>query len=163
MASARVLVFLLFVFHLPAARGPGLGRPGQARHLAAAAGAVVAEAADHKRSAFFLFGCAPHPVRHREAGGSVAELPLAHRFHVADVQLRPEVPACRTADVQVLRRYPAAKSVLPHHARDLPAHLVVGLAGDHVVAVATAHPRKLTAVLLSLLRPGRAREIARLA
>jgi hypothetical protein len=50
MASAQVLVFLLFVFHLPAARGPGLDRPGQARHLAAAAaaaGAVVAEAADH--------------------------------------------------------------------------------------------------------------------
>ena len=41
-------------------------------------------------------------------------------------------------------------------------HLVVVLAGDHVVAVAAAHPRKLTAVLLSLLRPGRAREIARL-
>lgn len=50
MASARVLVFLLFVFHLPAARGPGLDWLGQARHLAAAAaaaGAVVAEAADH--------------------------------------------------------------------------------------------------------------------
>jgi hypothetical protein len=50
MAAARVLVFLLFVFHLPAARGPGLDRLGQARHLAAAAaaaGAVVAEAADH--------------------------------------------------------------------------------------------------------------------
>ena len=50
MAWARVLVFLLFVFHLPAARGPGLDWLGQARHLAAAAaaaGAVVAEAADH--------------------------------------------------------------------------------------------------------------------
>ena len=71
MASARVLVFLLFVFQPPAARGPRLDRLGQARHLAAAAaaaGAVVAEAADHKRSAFFLFGRAPHPVRHREAG-----------------------------------------------------------------------------------------------
>ena len=47
---ALVLVFLLFVFHLPAARGPGRDRLGQARHLAAAAAAavaVVAEAADH--------------------------------------------------------------------------------------------------------------------
>ena len=87
---------------------------------------------------------------------------MARRFHVADVQLRPEVPACRTADARVLRRYPAAKSVLPRPARDLAPRLVVALAGDHVVAAATVHPRKLTAVLLSLLRPGRAREIARL-
>ena len=87
---------------------------------------------------------------------------MAHRFHVADVQLRPEATACRTADARVLPRYPAAESVLLHHARDLAPHLVVALAGDHVVAVAAVHSRNLTAVLLSLLRPGRAREIARL-
>jgi len=86
---------------------------------------------------------------------------MAHRFHVADVQLRLEVTVCRTADAQVLPRYPAAKSVLPHHARDLAPHLVVALAGDHVPAAATVHSRYLTAVLTSLLRPGRAREIAR--
>jgi hypothetical protein len=44
MASALVLVFLLFVFHLPAARGLDRDRLRQARHLAAAA---AAEAADH--------------------------------------------------------------------------------------------------------------------
>ena len=71
MASAGVLVLVLFVSHLPAVRVPGLDRLRQARHLAAAAaaaGAVVAEAADHERSAFFLFGRAPHPwLRHQEA------------------------------------------------------------------------------------------------
>ena len=72
VAWAGVLVFLLFVFHLPAARGPGRDRLRQARHLAAAAaaaGAVVAEAAERERPAFFLFGRAPHPwLRHQEAG-----------------------------------------------------------------------------------------------
>jgi hypothetical protein len=61
--------------HLPVARGLGRGdhRLRQARHRAAAAaaaasGAVVAEAADHKRPAFFLFGRAPHLwLRHQEA------------------------------------------------------------------------------------------------
>ena len=87
---------------------------------------------------------------------------MPHRFHVADVQLRPEVAACRTADAQVLPGYPGAESVLPHHARDLAPHQVVALAGDHVPAAATVHSRYLTAVLLLLLRQGRAREIARL-
>jgi hypothetical protein len=41
----------------------------------------------------------------------------------------------------------------------LAAQLVVALAGDRVAAAATLD---LTAVLLSVLRPGRAREIARL-
>ena len=92
----------------------------------------------------------------------VAELRLAHQFHVADVQLRPEVPACRIAEAQVLRSYSAARSVLNRPARDLAPRLVVALAADHVVAVSTVYPRKLTAVSLSLLRPGRVREIARL-
>src|SRR5206468_6333503 len=43
--AAVVEAFLLVAscFHLPAARDPGHDRLGQARHLAAAAGAVVAE------------------------------------------------------------------------------------------------------------------------
>jgi hypothetical protein len=74
--TAVAVAFLLVVscFHLPVARGPGRDRLRQARHRAAAAaaaaasGAVVAEAADHKRPAFFLFGRAPHPwLRHQEA------------------------------------------------------------------------------------------------
>ena len=67
---------------------------------------------------------------------------MAHRFHVADVQLRPEAPACRTADAQVLPRYPAAESVLLHHARDLAPHLVVALAGDHVAGCCGGAPSK---------------------
>jgi hypothetical protein len=78
---------------------------------------------------------------------------MAPRLHVADVQPRPEVTACRTVYV---RRDPVVDSV------HLAPHLVVALAADHVLAAATVHPRKLTAVLLSLVRPGRAREIARL-
>ena len=74
--------------------------------------------------------------------------------HVARCSPAPEAAACRTADAQVLPRDPAAESVLLHLARDLAPHLVVALAGDHVLAAATVHPRKLTAVLLSLLRPG---------
>ena len=50
--AALAVAFLLVAscFHLPAARAPGCDRLRQARHLAAAAaaaGAVVAEAADH--------------------------------------------------------------------------------------------------------------------
>jgi len=71
-ASAGGLVFVFFGSHLPAVLVPALDRLRQARHRAAAAGAagaVVAEAADHERSAFFLFGRAPHPwLRHQEAG-----------------------------------------------------------------------------------------------
>jgi hypothetical protein len=67
-----VLVFVLFVSRLPAVLVPARDPLRQARHRAAAAGAVgavVAEAADHERSAFFLFGRAPHPrLRHPEAG-----------------------------------------------------------------------------------------------
>ena len=73
-ASAGVLVSVLFVSRLPAVLVPGRDRLRQARHRAAAAaaaaasGAVVAEAADHKRPAFFLFDRAPHPwLRHQEA------------------------------------------------------------------------------------------------
>ena len=55
---------------------------------------------------------------------------------------------------------------LIHPARDLAPPLVVALAGDHALAAATVHPRKLTAVLLSLRRVGhplhQALEIARL-
>ena len=71
MASAGVLAFVPFVSHLPAVLVPARDRLRQARHRAAAAGAagaVVAEAADHERSAFFVFGGAPHPsLRHQEA------------------------------------------------------------------------------------------------
>ena len=65
------VAFLLVVSssHLPAGSAPVRDRLTRARRLvAAAAGAVVAEAADHERSAFFLFGRAPHPwLRHQEA------------------------------------------------------------------------------------------------
>ena len=66
------VAFLLVVSssHLPAGPAPVRDRLTRARHLVAAAAgavAVVAEAADHKRPAFFLFGRAPHPVHHREA------------------------------------------------------------------------------------------------
>jgi hypothetical protein len=84
----------------------------------------------------------------------------ARRLHVADVQLRREAKGCRTADAQVLPRYPVAKSVLLHPAQDLAAQLVVALAGDHEVAVATGRPRKLAAVLLSPLHPDLALEAA---
>ena len=75
-AGAVAFPLVVSCFHLPVARGLGRDRLRQARHRAAAAaaaaaasGAGVAEAADHKRPAFFLFGYAPHPwLRHREAG-----------------------------------------------------------------------------------------------
>ena len=84
---------------------------------------------------------------------------MVHRFHAADVQLRSKAPACRTVCVH---RDLAAKSALAHRARDLAARWVVALAGDRVAAAATLDLRELTAVLVSLLRPGGAREIARL-
>ena len=66
-----MLVFVLFVSHLRAVLVPARDPLRQARHRAAAAGAagaVVAEAADHVRSAFVLFGRARHPwPRHPEA------------------------------------------------------------------------------------------------
>jgi hypothetical protein len=73
--TAVAVAFPLVVscFHLRVAHGLGRDRLRQARHRAAAAaaaasGAVVAEAADHKRSAFFLFGRAPHRwLLHQEA------------------------------------------------------------------------------------------------
>jgi hypothetical protein len=46
-------------------------------------------------------------------------------------------------------------SVLSHHAQDLFPQRVVVLAGDDALAAATVHHLKLTAVLLSLLRPVR--------
>jgi len=77
MGVAVAFLLVVSCFHLPVARGLGRDRLRQARHRAAAApaaaaaaasGAVVAEAADHKRPAFFLFGRAPHPwLRHQEA------------------------------------------------------------------------------------------------
>lgn len=150
-------------FHPPAVRGVGRDRLWQERHLVAAAagvGAVVTEVADLERTAFFLVGRALrlHFLRRPEALPA-DELQTEHRFHAADVQLRPKALACRSVCV---RRDLAAKSALAHRARDLAAQLVVALAGDRVAAAATLDLRELTAVLLSLLRPDRAREIARL-
>ena len=59
-----------------------------------------------------------------------------------------------------------ADSLRAHFAVDLVPRLVAALGADYVLAAATAHLRKLTAVLLSLLRPvrlpHRAEAIARL-
>lgn len=145
-------------FHPPAVRD----RLRREWHLVAAAagvGAVVAEAADRERTAFFLVGRAlRRHFLHQPEALPADEIQMAHRFHAADVQLRPKAPACRTVCVH---RDLAAKSALAHRARDLAAQLVVALAGDRVAA-ATLDLRELTAVLVSLLRPGGAREIARL-
>src|SRR5262245_2274707 len=69
--AAVAVAFLLVVFfdHLPAARDPAPDRLRRARQIAvaaAAAGAVVAEAADHKHPAISLFGRAPHPWLQRQ-------------------------------------------------------------------------------------------------
>jgi len=164
-----VVAFLLVAscFRLPAARVPGRVRLLQVRHLAAAAAAaaaaVVAEVAERARPAFFLVGRALHPhFLHQPEARPAAELRTVDRREVVCVQLRPEVTACRTADAQVLPGYPAAKSVLRHHVRDLAAQLVVAVAAGHVAAAATVRLLNLTAVLLWLRRQDRAREIARL-
>ena len=62
-----MLVFVLFVSHLPVALVPGRDRLRQARRLAAAAGAVAAEAIDHARSVFSRF--AARFTRSRPAPG----------------------------------------------------------------------------------------------
>ena len=71
MAVAVAFLLVVSASRLLAVLVPGRDRLRQARHLAgaaAAAGAVVEEAADQERSAFFLFGRAPHPwLRHQEA------------------------------------------------------------------------------------------------
>jgi len=90
-----VEAFLLVAscFHLPAAHDPGHDRLRQARHLAAAAavaGAVVAEAADRKRPAFFLFGRAPHPpVLHRPEARPAGGVLVVRLPEVGLAQLRP--------------------------------------------------------------------------
>ena len=90
-----VEAFLLVAscFHLPAAHDPGHDRLRQARHLAAAAavaGAVVAEAADRKRPAFFLFGRAPHPpVLHRPEARTADGIQVVRLPEVGLAQLRP--------------------------------------------------------------------------
>ena len=80
-------------FHLPAARDPGHDRLRQVRHRAAAAGAadaVVAEAADHKRPAFFLSGPAPHPpVLHRPEARPADGMLVVRLPEVGLAQLRP--------------------------------------------------------------------------
>ena len=150
-------------FHPPAVRGVGRDPLRQERHLVAAAagvGAVVAEAADLERTAFFLVGRAlRRHFLHQPEALPADEIQMEHRFHAADVQLRPKAPACRSVCVHLAL---AAKSVFAHPARDLAAQLVVALAGDRVAAAATLRLRDLNAVLVSLLPAGRVREIARL-
>ena len=93
--AALVEAFLLVAscFDLPAARDPGHVRLRQARHLAdaaGAAGAVVAEAADRKRSAFFLFGRAPHPpVLHQPEARPADGILVVRLPEVGLAQLRP--------------------------------------------------------------------------
>jgi len=96
-----VASLLVVCFHLPAVHGPGCDRLLQARHLAAAAAAadaVVAEAADRERRASFLVGRAvPLRLLHQATAGPADELRPEDRRDVAPVQLHREVPACRTA------------------------------------------------------------------
>ena len=162
--------WLLFVFHLPAARVPGRDRLRQARHPVAAAVAVAAAGAAallrllvllwRRRlsvSALHSFSLGARLIR-SSATRRRRDLLMKSGWRTGSTlpcSAAPEATACRTADAQVLPRDPAAESVLPHPARDLAPHLVVALAGDHVLAAATVHPRNLTAVLLSLLRLGR--------
>jgi hypothetical protein len=71
---------------------------------------------------------------------------------VGRVLLRPSVPPCRTVSVD---HDPVADFVVADFAVDLAPHQVVARAGDAAPAAATAHPPKLTAVLLGLLLPVR--------
>ena len=91
-----VEAFLLVAscFHLPAARDPGYDRLRQAacRRVAAAgaAGVAVAEAADHKRPAFFLSGRAPRlPVLHRPEARLADGVLVVRLPEVGLAQLRP--------------------------------------------------------------------------
>ena len=112
---------LVACFHLPAVHGPGCERLLQADHraaavVAAAADALVAEAADPERRASFLVGRAvPLRLVHQPTARLADELRPEDRRDVALVQLHREVPGCRTAWV---RYDPAAEFVLPHPARD---------------------------------------------
>ncbi|PYL51457.1 MAG: hypothetical protein DMF32_00940 [Verrucomicrobia bacterium] len=68
MASAGVLVFVLFVSHPLGVLEAGRDRLGPGRRRAAAAAAVVAGAVDHMRLAFFLFDRVLHlRARHQAA------------------------------------------------------------------------------------------------
>src|SRR5262249_50418424 len=94
--AALVEAFLLVAscFDLPAARDPGHDRLRQARHLAdaaGAAGAVVAEAADPKRSAFFFFFRSPHPPVLRPLPPPVLHQPEARPADGILVVRLPEV------------------------------------------------------------------------
>lgn len=93
-----VVAFLLVLFfaHLPAARDPDPDPLRQVRHLAAAAfaapvAAVGAEAADQTRPAFFLFGCALHPLalRPTEARPADAAIGPADLREVDPAQRHP--------------------------------------------------------------------------
>ena len=92
MAEAFLLV--VFAAHLAAAPVPGRGQLPQARHLvaaaAAAAGAVVAEAADHEHPAFCLVERALHPpVLHRPEARPADAIRQAALREVGRAQLRP--------------------------------------------------------------------------
>ena len=69
MAVAVAFLLVVSASRLLAVLVPGRDRLREAPHLAGAAAAVAEEEADQERSAFFLFGRAPHPwLRHQEAG-----------------------------------------------------------------------------------------------
>ena len=76
MASAGVLVFVLFVFRLPAVLVPGRDRLRQARHLLLLLRLLLRllvllwrRRLTRERPAFFLFGRALHPHAPPPAGG----------------------------------------------------------------------------------------------
>ena len=85
---------VVFAAHLAAAAVPGRGQLPEGRHLvaaaAAAADAVVAEAADHEHPAFFLVGRALHPpVLHRPEARPVDAIRQGDLREVGRAQLRP--------------------------------------------------------------------------
>jgi hypothetical protein len=85
---------VVFAAHLAAAAVPGRGQLPQARHLvaaaAAAAGAVVAEAADPEHPAFCLVERALHPpVLHRPEARPADAIRQAAPREVGRAQLRP--------------------------------------------------------------------------
>ena len=99
----------------------------------------------------------------RRRGDRLAKSGWLHRFQRCSMfscaqRRRRAEPLTLTSSLVTLRR----SSVLPRHARTWLLTWSSRWLSDHVLAAATVHPRKLTAVLLSLLQPGRAREIARL-
>ena len=140
-ASARVLVFVLFVFRLPAVLVPARARLRQVGHraaAAAAAGAAVAEAVDHEHPALFL------PLRallqedrlHAAEDHRADEVPVVPDAQEPSVHLHPCAlpgPEYRTSEVQV-----PCPAVPAGYCRHRPPDLDFRLACAQVVGHAPA-------------------------